>query len=81
MQKILRRLFAGGKTRLVSRLPTRLAQSTHAIMYEKVVGSSLVERYVDMKPLKRRFHRLDVGMRWRLYCVALRGERFQVEAP
>jgi asparagine synthase (glutamine-hydrolysing) len=32
-----------------------------------------------MKGLKNRFSRLDLGMRWRLYCLALWAERFQVE--
>ena len=49
-------------------------------MYEKVINSALLAHYVDMKALKRRFHRLDLGMRWRLYCVALWGELFQVDA-
>jgi asparagine synthase (glutamine-hydrolysing) len=48
------------------------------VMYAKVMSSSLVEHYVDMKVLKKKFHRLDLGMRWRLYCLALWGDRFQV---
>lgn len=52
-----------------------------AAMYDKVIASELLARYVDMPKLKRKFHRLDLGMRWRLYCVALWGERFRVEAP
>jgi asparagine synthase (glutamine-hydrolysing) len=47
-------------------------------MYVKVINSPLVARYVDMKAVKKRFKRLDLGMRWRLYCMALWGERFQV---
>ncbi|MHC2461138.1 asparagine synthase (glutamine-hydrolyzing) [Bradyrhizobium embrapense] len=52
-----------------------------AVMHDKVIASALLARYVDMPKLKRKFHRLDLGMRWRLYCVALWGERFRVEAP
>ena len=48
-------------------------------MYDKVIGSALVARYVDMAAVKRKFHRLDPAMRWRLYCTALWGERFRVE--
>jgi asparagine synthase (glutamine-hydrolysing) len=48
-------------------------------MYAKVINSPLLARYVDMKVLKKRFKRLDLGMRWRLYCVVLWGERFQVD--
>jgi asparagine synthase (glutamine-hydrolysing) len=48
-------------------------------MQAKVINSPLVARYVDMNVLKKRFERLDLGMRWRLYCVALWGERFQVD--
>ena len=62
--------------------PDRLWLSRHSLaMYEKVVGSALLARYVDMTAVKKKFHRLDLGMRWRLYCVALWGERFRVEAP
>ena len=60
--------------------PDQLWLNRHSpVMYAKVVNSALLARYVDMKALKRRFHRLDLGMRWRLYCVALWGELFQVE--
>ena len=62
--------------------PDKLWLTRHsATMYDKVVASSLLLRYVDMPELKKRFHRLDLGMRWRLYCVALWGERFRVQAP
>jgi asparagine synthase (glutamine-hydrolysing) len=60
--------------------PDQIWLNRHSpVMYAKVINSPLIARYVDMKALKRRFHRLDLGMRWRLYCVALWGERFQVE--
>jgi asparagine synthase (glutamine-hydrolysing) len=60
--------------------PDQLWLNRHSpAMYEKVIDSALVERYVDMGAIKRKFHRLDLGIRWRLYCVALWGERFQVE--
>ncbi len=62
--------------------PDQLWLNRHTpVMYAKVVDSALLARYVDMKALKKRFHRLDLGMRWRLYCVALWGERFKVEVP
>jgi asparagine synthase (glutamine-hydrolysing) len=54
-----------------------LSQHTPA-MYEKVVNSPLVARYVDINALKKQFSRLDLGMRWRLYCMAPWDERFQV---
>jgi asparagine synthase (glutamine-hydrolysing) len=61
--------------------PDQLWLNRHSpVMYAKVINSALLARYVDMKALKSRFHRLDLGMRWRLYCVALWGERFQVDA-
>jgi asparagine synthase (glutamine-hydrolysing) len=50
-------------------------------MYSKIVQSALLSRYVDVEALKKKFYRLDLGMRWRLYCVALWGEQFGVEAP
>lgn len=60
--------------------PDQLWLNRHSpVMYAKVINSALVARYVDMRVLKKRFHRLDLRMRWRLYCVALWGERFQVE--
>jgi asparagine synthase (glutamine-hydrolysing) len=62
--------------------PDQLWLNRHSpAMYEKVIDSPLLARYVDMNALKKKFHRLDLGMRWRLYCVALWGERFRVEAP
>ncbi|WP_209910931.1 asparagine synthase (glutamine-hydrolyzing) [Bradyrhizobium elkanii] len=62
--------------------PDQLWLTRHsAAMYDRVITSELLTRYVDMQILKRKFHRLDLGMRWRLYCVALWGERFQVQAP
>jgi asparagine synthase (glutamine-hydrolysing) len=62
--------------------PDQLWLNRHSpAMYEKVIDSPLLARYVDMNALKKKFHRLDLGMRWRLYCVALWGERFRIEAP
>ena len=61
--------------------PDQIWLNRHSpVMYKSVINSPLVARYVDMKALKKRFYGLDLGMRWRLYCVALWGERFQVEA-
>jgi asparagine synthase (glutamine-hydrolysing) len=61
--------------------PDQLWLNRHTpAMYEKVISSVLLARYVDMGAVKRKFHRLDLGMRWRLYCVALWGERFRVGA-
>jgi asparagine synthase (glutamine-hydrolysing) len=60
--------------------PDQLWLTRHSnMMYEKVIASTLLARYVHMRALKKKFHRLDLGMRWRLYCVALWGERFRVE--
>jgi asparagine synthase (glutamine-hydrolysing) len=60
--------------------PDQLWLNRHSpVMYAKVVESRLLSRYVDMGKLKKRFDRLDLGMRWRLYCVALWGEIFHVE--
>lgn len=62
--------------------PDQLWLNRHSsIMYARVTNSALVARYIDMKALKKRFCRLDLGMRWRLYCLAVWGERFRVEAP
>jgi asparagine synthase (glutamine-hydrolysing) len=61
--------------------PDQIWLTRHSpVMYAKVIDSALLARYVDMEVLKKRFHRLDLGMRWRLYCVALWGELFRVEA-
>lgn len=60
--------------------PDQLWLNLHSpAMYAKVVNSALLCRYVDMRLLKKRFKRLDLGMRWRLYCVALWGEIFRIE--
>ena len=60
--------------------PDQLWLNRHSpVMYAKVTESLLLGRYVDMGKLKKRFDRLDLGMRWRLYCVALWGEIFNVE--
>ena len=60
--------------------PDQLWLNRHSpIMYAKVVESTLLGRYVDMAKLRKRFDQLDLGMRWRLYCVALWGEIFDVE--
>ena len=50
-------------------------------MYAKVMDSTLLARYVDMKTLKKRFNQLDLAMRWRLYCVASWAEHFRIEVP
>jgi len=60
--------------------PDQLWLTRHSnMMYDKVIASTLLARYVHMRALEKKFHRLDLGMRWRLYCVALWGERFRVE--
>jgi asparagine synthase (glutamine-hydrolysing) len=60
--------------------PDQLWLNRHSpVMYAKVADSALLCRYVDMRLLKKRFNRLDLGMRWRLYCVALWGEIFRIE--
>lgn len=81
MRKLLPADICWRKDKIGFAAPDQIWLNHHTpIMYESVMASFLVERYVDKKLLKRRFHRLDVGMRWRLYCVALWGERFQIEA-
>jgi asparagine synthase (glutamine-hydrolysing) len=49
-------------------------------MRDKVLASSLVAAHVDMKALARRFDRLGLLMRWRLYCLALWADQFGVRA-
>lgn len=49
-------------------------------MRRQVLGSALLAKHVDMKALARRFDRLGLAMRWRLYCVAMWGDQFQVRA-
>jgi asparagine synthase (glutamine-hydrolysing) len=79
-QDILPATICWRKDKIGFAAPDQLWLNRHSpVMYTKVINSALLARYVDMKALKRRFHRLDLGMRWRLYCVALWGELFQVE--
>jgi len=81
MQNVLPSTICWRKDKIGFAAPDQLWLNRHSpVMYAKVINSALLARYVDMKALRRRFHRLDLGMRWRLYCVALWGERFQVEA-
>jgi asparagine synthase (glutamine-hydrolysing) len=82
MQNVLPSIICWRKDKIGFAAPDQQWLNRHSpIMFAKVANSALLARYVDMKALKRRFHRLDLGMRWRLYCVALWGEHFQVEAP
>lgn len=82
MQDLLPASISWRKDKIGFAAPDQLWLSRHSpVMYEKVIGSALLARYVDMVAVKRKFHRLDLGMRWRLYCVALWGERFRVGAP
>ncbi len=79
MQNLLPANICWRKDKIGFAAPDQLWLSRHTpIMHAKVINSPLVARYVDMNVLKKRFERLDLGMRWRLYCVALWGERFQV---
>lgn len=81
MERILPANICWRKDKIGFAAPDQIWLNQHSsIMYQKVLGSALVERYVDMKVLKKRFRRLDVGMRWRLYCLALWGERFKIES-
>ena len=80
MQNILPQEICWRKDKIGFGAPDQLWLSQHtSVMYSKVIGSSLLAQFADMQVLRRRFYRLDIGMRWRLYCVALWGERFQVE--
>lgn len=79
MNDILPKSICWRKDKIGFAAPDQLWLNRHTpAMYEKVINSELVARYVNMRMLHRRFHKLDVGMRWRLYCLALWGERFQV---
>jgi asparagine synthase (glutamine-hydrolysing) len=82
MQNILPDNISWRKDKIGFAAPDQLWLSRHTpAMYEKVINSALLARHVDMKALKKRFHRLDLGMRWRLYCVALWSDLFQIKVP
>lgn len=82
MQSFLPASISWRKDKIGFAAPDQLWLSRHSpVMYDKVIGSVLLARYVDMGAVRRKFHRLDFGMRWRLYCVALWGECFRVRAP
>jgi asparagine synthase (glutamine-hydrolysing) len=79
MQNVLPAAICWRKDKIGFAAPDQLWLGRHTPnMCAKVVNSPLVAHYVDMKVLRKRFDRLDLGMRWRLYCIALWGERFQV---
>jgi asparagine synthase (glutamine-hydrolysing) len=79
-QAILPPTICWRKDKIGFEAPDQLWLNRHSpVMCAKVINSALLARYVDMKSLKKRFYRLDLRMRWRLYCVALWGELFQVE--
>lgn len=81
MQNVLPSIICWRKDKIGFAAPDQLWLNRHSpVMYQKVIDSTLLARYVEMDVLKRRFHRLDLLMRWRLYCVALWGERFRIEA-
>jgi asparagine synthase (glutamine-hydrolysing) len=82
MQDLLPSSISWRRDKIGFAAPDQLWLNQHSpAMYEKVVNSALLARYADLVAVKKKFYRLDLGMRWRLYCVALWGERFQVEAP
>lgn len=61
--------------------PDRLWLTQHMEkMRIKIFASDLVAKYVDLAALKKRFDKVDLGMRWRLYCLALWGDQFKVQA-
>ncbi len=81
MQKDLPEDICWRKDKVGFAAPDQIWLNQHAdVMYEKVLASSLVGQFADLKALRKCFHRLDTGMRWRLYCVALWQERFRIEA-
>jgi asparagine synthase (glutamine-hydrolysing) len=81
MQRDLPEEICWRKDKVGFAAPDQIWLNQHTnVMYEKVLANSLVGQFADLKALKKRFHRLDTGMRWRLYCLALWGERFRVEA-
>lgn len=82
MQDLLPASITWRKDKIGFAAPDQLWLNRHSpAMYRKVVESALLARYVDMDAVKRKFYHLDLGMRWRLYCIALWGECFRVEAP
>nr|WP_244645793.1 asparagine synthase (glutamine-hydrolyzing) [Bradyrhizobium campsiandrae] len=81
MEDLLPASISWRKDKIGFAAPDQLWLNRHSpAMFDKVINSALLARYVDMAAVKRRFHRFDLGMRWRLYCVALWGECFGVEA-
>jgi asparagine synthase (glutamine-hydrolysing) len=81
MQSELPQSICWRKDKIGFAAPDQLWLNRHSsLMYAKVADNALLERYVDMRLLKKRFNRLDLGMRWRLYCVALWGEIFRIES-
>ena len=52
----------------------------HSRMRQKVLGCELLARHVDLKALAGRLDRLQLPMRWRLYCLALWSEQFGIGA-
>lgn len=82
MQDLLPASIIWRKDKIGFAAPDQLWLNQHSpAMYGKVINSALLARYVDLAAVKKKFHGLDLGMRWRLYCVALWAERFRVEAP
>ena len=61
--------------------PDRLWLTRHAAnMNEAVASSKLLSVLCKHDVLERLYPRLDLGTRWRLYCVALWEKQFVVEA-
>ncbi|WOH68173.1 asparagine synthase (glutamine-hydrolyzing) [Bradyrhizobium sp. BWA-3-5] len=82
MQDLLPGSISWRRDKIGFAAPDQLWLNQHSpAMYEKVSNSALLARYVDLAAVRKKFYRLDLGMRWRLYCVALWGERFGIEAP
>lgn len=47
-------------------------------MRTAILRSQFVQHFVDMEVLDRKFSSVDRRMKWRLYCLALWAEKFQV---
>ena len=81
MQALLPASICWRKDKIGFAAPDQLWLSRHSpIMYAKVADSELLRHYVDLESVRKKFHTLDLGMRWRLYCVAIWGEHFGVTA-
>lgn len=50
------------------------------VMKRRIVSSAFIAKFADVHSLERRFNKIDLGMRWRLYCLTVWSDHFRVEA-